>query len=276
MDHAESRAFFTNGSSQIIFIGKRINDMAKNDPLFDIQDRAIIIAGAGGGLGSETARALHGRGARLLLFDIDEERLRAVEADCPGIMTETADITDEVQVRAVIARTIEKFGRIDGAINAAGLLPIERSLDASATTFRQCIEVNLTGAFLMSRAVAEAMGENGRIIHFSSVSSLVANEHYAAYASSKAALSQLVRVLAREWAPRNITVNAIGPAIVETPMTEGYLAEPGFREQAIAVIPMGRLAEPCDLMATIILLLAEGGAFITGQTICIDGGRTLV
>ena len=70
--------------------------------------------------------------------------------------------------------------------------------------------------------------------------------------------------------------NAIGPALIDTPMTEVYLAEPGFREQAVAVIPMGRLAEPRDLMATIILLLAEGGAFITGQTIYVDGGRTLV
>ena len=116
----------------------------------------------------------------------------------------------------------------------------------------------------------------GRIVHIASVSSFVANAEYAAYASSKAALAQLVRVLAREWAPKNITVNAIGPALIDTPMTEVYLAETGFREQAVTVIPMGRLAEPRDLMATIILLLAEGGAFITGQTICVDGGRTLV
>ncbi|MBT3305859.1 MAG: SDR family oxidoreductase, partial [Alphaproteobacteria bacterium] len=142
--------------------------------------------------------------------------------------------------------------------------------------FRECIDVNLTGAFVLSQAVAEAMGENGRIIHLASVSSLVANTQYAAYASSKAALSQLVRVLAREWAPKNITVNAIGPAMIETPMTEEYLAKPEFREQAVAVIPMGRLAEPRDLMGTIILLLADGGTFITGQTIYVDGGRTLV
>jgi gluconate 5-dehydrogenase len=86
----------------------------------------------------------------------------------------------------------------------------------------------------------------------------------------------LVRVLAREWAPKNITVNAIGPAMIETPVTQEYLAKPGFREQAVAVIPMGRLAEPHDLMGTIILLLADGVAFITGQTIYVDGGRALV
>lgn len=250
--------------------------MVEDDPLFGIRDRVVVIAGAGGGLGGEVARALHGRGARLILFDIDEARLSAVEADCPGAVAEVADITDEARLRAVIARGMEEFGRIDGAVNAAGLLPIEPSLDADTTTFRECIEVNLTGAFLMSQAVAQGMGENGRIIHLASVSSLVANAQYAAYASSKAALSQLVRVLAREWAPRNITVNAIGPAMTETPMTEGYLASPGFREQAVAAIPMARLGQPQDLIATIILLLASGGAFITGQTIYVDGGRTLV
>jgi NAD(P)-dependent dehydrogenase (short-subunit alcohol dehydrogenase family) len=250
--------------------------MAENDTLFDIQDRVIIIAGAGGGLGGEAARALHKRGARLVLFDIDEQRLRVVEADCPGAVAELASITDEVQLRSVIAASMEKFGRIDGAINAAGLLPIGGALDFNAETFRECIEVNVTGAFLMSRVVAEAMGENGRIIHLASVSSLVANTHYAVYASSKAALSQLVRVLGREWASDNITVNAIGPALTETPLTEGYLADPEFRQQAIAAIPMGRLGAPGDLIATIILLLADGGGFITGQTIYVDGGRTLV
>jgi NAD(P)-dependent dehydrogenase (short-subunit alcohol dehydrogenase family) len=153
---------------------------------------------------------------------------------------------------------------------------MELSLNASVATFRECIDVNLTGGLILSQVVAQAICGNDRIIHLTSVSSLVTNTQYAAYASSKAALSQLVRVLAREWAPKNITVNAIGPAMIVTPMTEEYLTKPGIREQAIAVIPMGRLAELRDLMGTILLLLAVGGAFIAGQTIYVDGGRTLV
>ena len=149
--------------------------MVEDDPLFKVRDRVVVIAGAGGGLGRKSARTLHGRGARLILFNIDEARLRAVEADCQGAVAEVADITDEAQVRAVIARGVEKFGRIDGAINAAGLLPMEPSLGASMATFRKCIDVNLTDAFVLSQAVAEAIGENGRIIHLASVSSLVAN-----------------------------------------------------------------------------------------------------
>ena len=250
--------------------------MVEDDPLFKVRDSVVVIAGAGDGLGGETARTLHGRGALLILFDIDEPRLRAVEADCQGALAEVADITDEAQVRTIIAKGMGKFGQIDGAVNAAGLLPMELSLNASVATFRECIDVNLTGGLILSQVVAQAICGNDRIIHLTSVSSLVTNTQYAAYASSKAALSQLVRVLAREWAPKNITVNAIGPAMIVTPMTEEYLTKPGIREQAIAVIPMGRLAELRDLMGTILLLLADGGAFIAGQTIYVDGGRTLV
>ena len=116
----------------------------------------------------------------------------------------------------------------------------------------------------------------GRIVHFASVSSLVANVNYAAYASSKAALSQLVRVLAREWAPSGVSINAIGPAMTETGMTAGYLSDPDFRKQALSAIPMGRFGTPEDLVGLLVLLLAPGGSFITGQTIFVDGGRTLV
>lgn len=250
--------------------------MAEDDPLFGIRDKVVIIAGAGGGLGGEIVRALHARGARLALFDTDEARLRAIVADCPDAAYKIADIRDEAALRAVVSHAVEKFGRIDGAVNAAGVLPIAPSLSLDEAVFRDCIEVNLTGAFLMSRVVAEAMRDGGSIVHLASVSSQVANAQYAAYASSKAALSQLVRVLAREWAPRKITVNAIGPAMTATPMSEKYLADPEFKQKALAAIPMNRLGEPEDLMGTVILLLAAGGAFITGQTIYVDGGRTLV
>ncbi len=248
-----------------------------DDPLFGLQAKVVIIAGAGGGLGGEIARTLHARQTRLVLFDVDDARLRAIAEDCPGAESLTADIRDEVAMRAVVEKTRQKFGRIDGVVNAAGLLPIAASITLEASVFRECLDVNVTGAFLLSRVAAEAMAETGgRIIHLASVSSQVSNANYAAYASSKAALSQLVRVLAREWAGLNITVNAIGPALTATPLTDDYLADPEFRSQAVAAIPMGRLGEPEDLVGTVVLLLAVGGAFITGQTIYVDGGRTLV
>ncbi len=249
-----------------------------NDPLFSIRGMTIVVAGAAGGLGSVLARALHERGARLLLIDIDEAGLEALSAGLNGdTLAFAGDVTQEAQLREAVALAVDRFGGIDAAINAAGVFTVAPSPTLDVSEFRHCIDVNLTGAFLLSRVAADAMGENGgRIIHFASISSVVANPEYAAYASAKAGLSHLVRVLAREWAPRNITVNAIGPALTRTKLTQAHLDDPAFHENAVGAIPLGRLGQPRDLLGAIILLLAPGGAFITGQTIYVDGGRTLV
>ncbi|MCP5367046.1 MAG: SDR family oxidoreductase [Hyphomicrobiales bacterium] len=255
------------------------------DALFDVAGKGIVVAGAGGGLAGNIVRALDRRGARLVLFDNHPGRLAAVAAQVPAATALPGDITDEESLATVMAAAGEALGRVDGAVNAAGVLPIDLADDLDTRVFQECQDVNVTGAFLFSRAAARAMrataggdggGDGGRIVHLASVSSFVANPGYAAYASSKGGLAQLVRVLAREWAAEGITVNAIGPALTETPLTAGYLADPGFRRRAIEVIPMGRLGTPADIVAAVLLLLAPGGAFITGQTICVDGGRTLV
>jgi NAD(P)-dependent dehydrogenase (short-subunit alcohol dehydrogenase family) len=247
------------------------------DPLFNVNGKVYLIAGAGGGLGNVMASALFERGARLVLFDIDEAALGRVGAEIPDALTRVADINDQDSLSELVQLAQNRFGQIDGAINAAGLLPMAAATTFDEAVFRQCIDVNLTGAFLFSKTVARQMDDaGGRIVHIASVSSFVANAEYAAYASSKAGLAQLVRVLAREWAPKNILVNAIGPALTETPLTRDYLSEPGFRRNAISAIPMGRLGEAGDLIGALLLLLSPGGGFITGQTIYVDGGRTLV
>ncbi len=247
------------------------------DPIFNVRGKIYLIAGAGGGIGSVLARALFERGARLVLFDIDEAALERVGRTIPDALIRVGDITDQQALSETMQLTRDRFGQVDGAVNAAGLLPIAAAATFDEAVFRQCIDANLTGAFLFSRSVARQMENGGgRIVHIASVSSVVANAEYAAYASSKAGLAQLVRVLAREWAPRNILVNAIGPALTETPLTRDYLSEPGFRKNAIAAIPMGRLGKADDLTGTLLLLLSPGGSFITGQTIYVDGGRTLV
>lgn len=246
--------------------------------LFDLRDRGIVIAGAGGGLARAIVRTLSGAGARLFLIDIDAERLNRIEADAAGAAAQQADVTDAAALDRAMAAASAHLGRVDGAVNAAGVLPIAPAASMAPADFRACLDLNVTGAFLFSRAAAVPMRSTGggSIVHLASVSSFVANRDYAAYASSKGGLAQLIRVLAREWAGENIRVNGIGPALTDTPLTHAYLADAKFRAQAVAAIPMGRLGQPEDIVATVLLLLASGGAFITGQIICPDGGRTLV
>lgn len=253
--------------------------MEQKDALFGISEKVILVTGAAGGLGSAIVTALVERGARVIISDIDAGRAKALAAACGGVSeveVRELDIRDETAVGSTLDMVKKDHGRLDGVINAAGTFQLGPLSQMSTSSFRDSMESNFTGPFFLTRAAARVMGEGGRILHLASVSSLVANPDYTAYASSKAALSQMVRVAARELAPKGITVNAIGPALTETPLTAAHLADPQFRTNAIAHIPAGRLGSPDDIVATAILLMAPGGAFITGQTIYVDGGRTLV
>ncbi|MAH83515.1 MAG: hypothetical protein CBB68_04025 [Rhodospirillaceae bacterium TMED8] len=248
-----------------------------SDQLFDLKDKVILIAGAAGGLGLPIARALADRGARLALCARNNTELGRLEKGVPSASFYEVDITDEGSLGKAIQKIQDEHGTINGGLNAAGLWGIGGALDLDVEEFRECLDVNITGAFLFSRACARVMvNGGGRIIHIASVSSYVANPDYAAYASSKAAVAQMVKVLAREWAQHNININAIGPAMTLTPLTKPRLEDPEFSKNALDKIPMGRFGDPNDLIGIIVLLLTAGGEFITGQTIYVDGGRTLV
>lgn len=238
--------------------------------LFDISGRRLLIAGAGGHVGRGLAEALIARGAAVAVCDLAPPGI-------PGARVSAAfDITDEASVAACAAQAAEALGGLDGLVNAAGLLPVARAEDLPAERFRACIEVNLTGAFLLAVAVRRHMGPGATQVHLASVSSTVANPGYAAYASSKAGLAHLVRVLAREWARDGITVNALAPSMLAQGMAAGYLGQARFRERALAEIPAGRFCTVADLVGPLLLLLAPAGGYITGQVLAVDGGRTLV
>lgn len=239
-----------------------------DDTLFSVRGRRILLAGAGG-LGAPIARMLAERGARMLLVDADPAALDGAPCEARAV----ADVTDE---QALATACDGLGGAFDACVNAVGLLPVSSARAQPVEDFRRTIDVNLTGALLLSREAAARMPEGGSILHIASVSSRVANVGYAAYAASKAGLAQLVRVLAREWTPDRITVNALGPALVETPLTFGHLSDETFRANALAAIPAGRFCRPEDLFAMTLALLGPGGRFTTGQTIYVDGGRTIV
>jgi NAD(P)-dependent dehydrogenase (short-subunit alcohol dehydrogenase family) len=250
------------------------------DPLFDVAGKNILVAGAAGGLGAPLARALATRGARLMLADmnLDGAESLARELDASDAHACRLDVTDEASCAAAVAQSVERLGGLDVVINATGIYRVAPAVDLSLQDWQLTIDANLTGAFLLARAAGRHMvaQSRGRIITIASVSSEVVNPDYAAYAASKAGVAHLTRVLALEWARFGVTVNAIGPAVIPTPLSQAVVGDDSRRNAAIAKIPMGRLGTPEDLVGAVVLLASDAGAFITGQTIYVDGGRTLL
>jgi NAD(P)-dependent dehydrogenase (short-subunit alcohol dehydrogenase family) len=252
------------------------------DPLFDIAGKAILVAGGAGGLGAPMARAFAQRGARVLIGDLDE-RLAAdtasrLRGDTGGDVRSTAlNVTSAASCAEAVDLTVANWGRLDGMVNASGVYRVDQALDLDDDAWNSTIEINLTGAFRLARAAGRKMVEqrDGRIVTLASVSSAVANPRYAAYAASKAGVAHLTRVLAIEWAPLGVTVNAIGPAAIPTPLAQPIFDDEQRRNAMLSRIPMGRFGTADDLIAGAIFLLSPGAAFVTGQTLFIDGGRTI-
>ncbi len=252
-----------------------------NDPLFTLQGSAILVAGGAGGLGVPLAQGFAERGARVLIADVDEQR--AAEAAgrikaAGGEAEATAlDVVSAASCAAAVHRITELWGRIDGLVNATGVYMVAPALELDDAVWEKTLAINLTGAFRLARAAGAAMvpQRSGSIITLASVSSTVANPHYAAYASSKGGVAQLTRVLAVEWAAQGVRVNAIGPAVTPTPLARPILDDAHQREGALARIPMGRFGTPEDILGAAVYLLSPAAAFMTGQILYVDGGRTL-
>lgn len=248
--------------------------------LFDLTDRVAVVTG-GGGLGREIAKAFAEFGARLVIADIDPGRAEAaaVEIAQMGGKARAAqvDVTSAASARALADQVVAEEGWIDILVNAAGVFTVAPALELTPEAWARVLDVNLTGMFLMCQAVGAVMVRRGRgkIINLASVSSRVANPGYAAYAASKGGVAQLTKVLGLEWCRHGVNVNAIGPAFTETDLTRPYLDHEGWRELVLSKIPAGRLGVPGDIVGAAVFLASAASDFVVGQTIYVDGGRTL-
>jgi NAD(P)-dependent dehydrogenase (short-subunit alcohol dehydrogenase family) len=245
--------------------------------LFDLTDRVAIVTGGGGGLGREIGRGLAAFGARVTLADLDGQRAAEAARGIEGAIGETVDVTDSGSAGALTSSVLARHGRIDVLVNAAGVFRVAPMLELTLGDWETVLKVNLTGIFVMTRAVGAVMLRqgSGRVITLGSVSSLVGNPEYAAYAASKGGVAQLTKALGAEWCHRGVLVNAIGPAFTETPLTRGYLDRPEARRRVVDKIPRGRMGEPRDLVGAAVFLASDASAFVVGQTLYVDGGRTL-
>jgi len=214
--------------------------------------------------------------------DVDDQRLEtlAQQAVAAGgqIKVIAADLTDADSCRSVVEQAVAILGGLDVFVHAVGVNDRRAILDTPDEVWRTVIDINLNSAIWTAQAVGEHMvaAGFGRVVFLSSVSGLLAHKHHGPYAATKGAINQLCRVMAREWAPHGVTVNAIAPGYTETHLTRQYLDKPGMREDMVSLVPAGRLGTLDDLTGPILFLCSAQSAFVTGHVLYVDGGRTLV
>ncbi|HEY1479801.1 MAG TPA: SDR family oxidoreductase [Gaiellales bacterium] len=247
--------------------------------LFGLPGKVALVTGARHGVGRELALALAHAGASVAVTSRRPDELAelARELDAIGVshLELELEATDPTHAERVVGAIVERFGRLDIVINNAGRSVRKPALEHTLDDWDSVLDTNLRGVFLVCQAAARAMGDGGRIVNITSTFARSAHPNRAAYAASKAGLEHLTRVLAAEWAGRRITVNAISLTLTETETRRELLATQEFREARIRSIPLGRLGLTSDLVAPLLLLAGEGGSFITGHTLAVDGGFTL-
>ena len=249
-----------------------------------LKDKVTIITGAARGIGYACAERFLADGAKVVLADIDEkggENAAAALAEKNGDATFVpCDVGDELDVRNLVAETLDKHGQIDVLINNAAMLDSAPFLELEEMDFDAVLKTNLKGSFLLGQAVAKQMVRQveegkppGAIVNMSSVNAVFALPDHVAYSVTKGGLAQLTKAMALALAPHGIRVNAIGPGSIMTEMLEEVAKDKAIANRILSRTPLGRFGEPSEVAAIAAFLAGGEASYITGTTIYADGGR---
>lgn len=251
-----------------------------------LKDKIALVTGAAGGLGQAFAQRLAQDGAHLVLVDIKpcDDTVRMVEAAGRAAMAVVCDITSEDSVGYLATEVDARFGRCDILVNNAGIYPIQPFEQVTFADWRRVMALNLDAVFLMTRAFAPGMKRRrwGRVINVSSSTFNMVASGYTHYIASKGGVVGFTRALATEMGNHGVTVNAISPSLTRTPGTEGRQPRPGRAsmdeefEQIARLQPIRRVQMPGDLTGVVSFLASDDSAFMTGQTLYVDGGMVRV
>src|SRR3954470_2083061 len=251
---------------------------AKEMRMFDLTGKTALITGASGGIGGAIAKALHAQGAKVVLSGTRLEALEAVKAELGGnAFIVQANLSDPASVEALPKAAEEAAGSpIDILVNNAGITKDNLFMRMKDDEWDQVIQVNLTAAFRLSRGVLRAMMKKrwGRIIQISSVVGATGNPGQGNYAAAKAGLIGMTKSLAAEVASRNITVNAVAPGFIQTAMTDVLTDQQ--KEMIAARIPAGRMGSGSEIAAAVAYLASQEAAYVTGETIHVNGGMAMI
>ena len=245
--------------------------------MFDIAGKSALITGASGGIGGAIARALHGAGANVALSGTREESLNALSSELgENAHVTPADLLDTQSVEGLIGLAEEVIGGVDILVNNAGLTRDMLSMRLTDDDWQSVIDVNLTATFRLSRAVIRGMIKRrwGRIINIASVVGVTGNAGQANYAASKAGMIGMSKSMAQEVASRGITVNCVAPGMIVTAMTD--VLSDNQKAHILDVVPAGRFGESEEIAAGVLYLASKEASYVTGQTIHINGGMTMV
>ncbi|MWA01577.1 SDR family oxidoreductase [Actinomadura sp. LD22] len=237
-----------------------------------LEGRNAVVTGAGSGIGLRIAQELHAAGATVTLVDINAAAITDVARDLGDrVSARTADVTDEAQVQAAIDAAAGAFGPLHIAVNAAGTGGLAPILDLELVEWRRVADLCLTGVFLSIKHQARRMTEGGSIINIASLNGRQPAEGMAAYCAAKAGVEMLTKVAAMELGPRGIRVNAISPGLIDTPLTSPFTRSP-IQDEFLDNIPLGRIGATADVAAAALFLAGDHAAWITGDTLLVDGG----
>lgn len=247
----------------------------------NLKNKVAIVTGARRGIGQGIALSLAKAGANVVVSDIDQGDCQKVVKEIEKLGREglavKCDVSSKGEVEAMVKATMDKFGRIDILVNNAGIAVFKPFLELSEEDWDKTLDINLKGQFLCAQAVAKEMVKKkyGKIINIASVASGqvgVGFPNLAHYCASKGGVVAMTEELALELTPMGINVNAIGPGVIETPMTKDLLSDKKTKQGILARVPKGRTGRPEDVAQAVVFLASDGADYVTGATLFVDGG----
>ncbi|WP_298814439.1 3-oxoacyl-[acyl-carrier-protein] reductase [uncultured Roseibium sp.] len=245
--------------------------------MFSLEGKNALVTGATGGIGEAIARALHAQGATVSLSGTRAEKLEALAADLgERAFVTPANLSDRGAVDALLPLAEEKMGSVDVLVNNAGITRDNIFMRMKDDEWDQVLEVNLTSGFRLCRAAIKGMMKrrSGRIVGITSVVGVTGNPGQVNYAAAKAGMIGMYKSLAREVASRNITVNTIAPGFIETAMTDALNDKQ--KESILTSVPTGRLGTSAEIASAALYLASDEAAYVTGQTLHVNGGMAMI
>jgi NAD(P)-dependent dehydrogenase (short-subunit alcohol dehydrogenase family) len=245
---------------------------------FDLSGKVAVVTGGGRGIGRAIALGLARSGASVVVSSRTQKEIEAVSEEAKKMggkaLAVVSDLTVNEQLENLVNATVKEFGKIDILVNNAARSFLRSLLDLREDGWDKVFNTNVKAVWLLSRTVARKMMEqkSGKIINITTVGAEKAELGMAAYGCSKAALKMLTRCMAREWAQYGIQVNAVGPGLTRTDFSKPIWSNPEVAKHVSAAIPMGRLAEPEEIVGSVLFLASDAARFITGHSIYVDGG----